>query len=746
MLYRIRKITIFWGVVFYAAFVSQAVVAAVLSTESPPSIPSGVAKPRAQAITLDSIVLRANEQNNIQVVLRFSDTIDAPQNFSVEDPPIIAFDFAHIKNKISREALQTISATGVLKNVDIVESEDKTRVVLNLKKMVAFDLKFNANEIAIDLYAIESSEKPIVKKLSKSSEDYNIKSFDFRRGDNGEGRLIVSLSNQKASVDVIETLNQTTLAFIGAGIEDNLLKKYDVVDFATPVHGVEITRDDGVVNFRVSTKGDYNKIVYQLDNQFILEARPKKSDGKVLDNIGGGYSGNKISLNFQNIEIRAVLQVIADFSKFNMIASDSVKGNITLRLDNIPWDQALDIILKSKGLDKRQTGNVMMVGSSEELASREKSELENQKQAQELGVLKSELIQINYAQADDIAAMLKDKSNSLLTSRGNVTVDKRTNTLLIQDIPGKIIEVQSLLKKLDIPVRQVEISTQIVETNTTIASTLGMRFGGGANAGIGHRQLGIGSRVEKARAIADLGRMPASRAEAVATNGAVPTSTAPSGLADGTLPKVLNTEGLFSDLGGTAIPSAGNVASMGLALARLPNGTLLDLELQALEFESTTKTLARPKLVTMDQVKASVSKGQQIPYAESSASGAVTTAYQNAVLKLDVTPHITADDRISLDLDISNDVLGIIPSGQGASGAPINTTSIQTKVLANNGETIVLGGILQVSDVKGQSRVPFFGSLPIIGGLFRNKNVSSNPDELLIFITPRIINTLKDKA
>lgn len=727
MLYRIRQTTIFLGVVFYAAFLSQAAVAAVLSTAP---------MPRAQVITLDDIVLRANEQNNVQVVLRFSDAVSTPQNFSVEDPPTIAFDFNHVKNKTSREALQTISATGVLQNVDILESNDKTRVVLNLVKMVRFDLKVNKNEVLIDLDAIQSSEKPMIKKIAKSSEAYNIQSFDFRRGDNGEGRLIVSLSSTKASVDVIEALNQTTLAFVGASIEDKLLKKYDVVDFATPIHGFEITRDDGVVNISVSTTNDYNKIVYQLDNQFILEARPKKNDDKVLDNTISSYSGNKISLNFQNIEIRSVLQIIADFSKFNMIASDSVRGNITLRLDNIPWDQALDIILKSKGLDKRQAGNVMMVGSSDELASREKSELENQKQVQELGILRSELIQINYAQADDIATMLKDKTNSLLTSRGNVTVDKRTNTLLIQDIPVKIMEVQALLKKLDIPVRQVEISTQIVETNTTIASTLGMRFGGGANAAFGHRQIGVGSRIEKARAIADNGSMPGSGAVIVNTS-------AEKGLADISVPTLKNTEGLFSDLGANAIGNAKGVATMGLALARLPNGTLLDLELQALEFESTTKTLARPKLVTMDQVKASVSKGTQIPYQEASSSGATTTAYQNAVLKLDVTPHITADDRISLDLNISNDAAGDAIAG---SGIPINTTAIQTKVLVDNAETIILGGILQVKDSKTQNRVPFFGNLPIIGGLFRNKNVSYNPDELLIFITPRIINMLKDKA
>ncbi len=725
MLYRVRRTTIFLGIVFYAAFLSQMATAAVQSATP---------IPRAQVITLDDVVLRANEQNNIQVVLRFSGAVNVPQNFSVEDPPTIAFDFDHIKNKTSREALQTISATGVLENVDILESEDKTRVVLNLAKMVTFDLKVNQNEVLIDLDAIQSSEKPIVKKLTKSSEAYSIQSFDFRRGDNGEGRLIVSLSNTKASVDVVESLNQTTLAFVGASIEDKLLKKYDVVDFATPIQGFEITRDEGVVNVRVSTTEDYNKIVYQLDNQFILEARPKTNDDKVLDNTAGNYTGNKISLNFQNIEIRAILQVIADFSKFNMIASDSVRGSITLRLDNLPWDQALDIILKSKGLDKRQTGNVMMVGSSEELASREKSELENQKQAQELGILKSELIQINYAQADDIATMLKDKTNSLLTSRGNVTVDKRTNTLLIQDIPGKIIEVKALLKKLDIPVRQVEISTQLVQADKSLEDSLGVRFGGGANAGFGHRQIGIGAGVERARAIASTEQPPppdpVMAQSVMATRGTLMP----------TVPTVQNSEGLFSDLGATA--TAGGLAQVGLALARLPNGTLLDLELQALEYETSTKTLSRPKLVTMDQVKATVSKGIQVPYQQASSSGASTTAYQNAVLKLDVTPHITADDRISLDLDISNDTVGTPLNGSSS----INTSSIQTKVLVSNGDTLVLGGVLSIADKTTQGRVPFFGSLPVIGGLFRNKYTSHAPSELIIFITPKIINTFKDKA
>jgi type IV pilus assembly protein PilQ len=417
--------------------------------------------------------------------------------------------------------------------------------------------------------------------------------------------------------------------------------------------------------------------------------------------VDSKYEGENISLHFQDIELRSVLQIIADFAGFNLIASDSVKGNITLRLQQVPWDQALDLVLKSKGLDKRQIGNVMMVAPLEEMQLREKQELLSQKQADELGTLHSELMQINYAKAEDLASLIKEKGNSLMSGRGNITIDKRTNALLIQDTLPKVKEIQALLKKLDVPVRQVEISTQIITADNTLEDALGLHFGTGTNTPLGTLNLGREGSLE---------------------NGAK--------------------EGLFSDLSATM--TGGGLARLGLALSRVPNKILLDLELQALEYESKIKTLARPKLTTVDQNKAYVEAGVEIPYQETTAGGAASVAFKKAVLRLEVTPQITANKKILLDLVISNDSQGTITTQNTGTGATsqvvgINTNKLQTKVLANNGETIVLGGVITLTDAKTEGKVPILGNVPGLGLLFRNEYKKDNCKELLIFITARII-------
>jgi type IV pilus assembly protein PilQ len=406
-----------------------------------------------------------------------------------------------------------------------------------------------------------------------------------------------------------------------------------------------------------------------------------------------------LSLNFQDIEVRAALQIIADFAEFNLITSDTVKGNITLRLQDVPWDQALDIILKMKGLDKRQIDNIVMIAPSEELSTREKQQLESQKLVEDLGPLHSELIQINYAKAEELAILLKEKENSLMTSRGNVTVDKRTNSLLIQDTLNKLNEVKRLLFRLDVPIRQVEISTHIVTADQALEEALGLRFGGTLSTTIHSHKLSVGS------------------------------------------PK-----GLFSDLGSTTIGGGG--AKLGLSLARLPNNSLLDLEIQALEYEAKVRTISRPKLITVDQNKAFVETGVEIPYQESTSGGAASVTFKKAVLRLEVTPHITADNKIVLDLIISNDSQGTITTqntgtGQTSNVVGINTNKLQTKVLANNGETIVLGGVLTLSDAKTHAKVPLLGDVPCIGALFRNRYQKETRKELLIFITPNIIKPCK---
>jgi type IV pilus assembly protein PilQ len=713
---------------------------------------------------LKSLDVRPLSENKVQLVLEFSGPIADFQSFSVETPPTIVFDFPSVTNKLSKQLSNQSPGIGTLKNINVVEGNNRTRMVMEVQQLIPFEKELQGNVLKITLDGNAEPKKGKDRSALRYEKNYQIKSFDFRRGEHDEARLIVNLSTPMAAIDFKEEAGKMVVDFMGGCIENNLVKKYDVTDFGTPVKSILLTRGEQDVHMTIDAVGDYDKIVYQMDNQFIVEVRKvNKGEKQTSRELNEQYTGERISLNFQDIEIRALLQMIADFSGFNVITSDNVKGNVTLRLQNVPWDQALDIILKTKGLDKRQYGNVMLVGPTDEIAAREKVELEGRKQIEELGALKSELIQINYAKAKDLATLMKDKANSIMTSRGNVTVDERTNTLLVQDTANKLVEIRALLKKLDIPIRQVEIATQIITTSSAVENVLGIRFGGAANLGIGHRRLGVGNTIDRARPIADFGlgpnnvnppgTVPASNQQynippPIVTAGAAaqqspqpPDANITQQPYNGTPPTVNNTEGLFSDLGaltaGTLFGAAGIVpGKIGLALGRLPNGTLLDLELQAMEFEFKSKTLAKPRLVTLDQNKASVEQGVDIPYLQASSSGATSVAYKTAALKLEVTPQITPDNKINLDLLISNDTQGATV----AAGPTVNTNRLQTKVLVDNGETIVLGGVLSVKDTKQSGKVPFFGDLPILGGLFRNKYSTYAPSELIVFLTPKIIN------
>ncbi len=686
-----------------------------------------------EANQLKDFQIRPIDQNKVQILLEFSQPIHVPKSFSVEAPPTLVFDFASVKNKISKELINQPLKGSVLKNVNIVETDNKTRMIIDVKEVVPFETAIEGHILKITLdesnkHRQGKGVRPAVPRGANA-----IQSVDFHRGERGEARLMVKLSNPKAAVDFKEENGKIWLEFMNASLADKWVKRYDVTDFATPVQMFEVSKNGSNVDMVVEARGEYDKIAYQIDNEFILEVRGTTQEKQAaFKELTGKYTGEKLSLNFQDIEVRAVLQIIADFSGFNLITGDSVKGNVTLRLQNVPWDQALDIILQSKGLDKRRVGNVMLIAPSAEIAAREKTDLEGQKNLEQLGPLKSELIQINYAVADTMATMLKDKANSLLTSRGSVSVDKRTNTLLVQDVAQKLDEIRALLTKLDIPVRQVEISTQIVTADNSLESRLGMRFGGGASLGLGHRRLGVGSTIDRGRAIADF-QDGNGKSVMPPSNSAIAASAYNTGN-----PTVNNTEGLFSDLGVTGSNGV-NPAKLGLALAKLPNGTLLDLELQALEYESKSKTIARPKIVTMDQNKATVEQGFDIPYNQSTSSGATSVAFKTAALKLEVTPQITPDNKVSMDVMISNDSVG---DNTPTAGPTIKTSRMQTKVLVDNGETVVLGGVLNITDTKNWAKVPFFGDLPIIGALFRNRNAAYTPKELIIFLTPKIITPL----
>jgi type IV pilus assembly protein PilQ len=424
------------------------------------------------------------------------------------------------------------------------------------------------------------------------------------------------------------------------------------------------------------------------------------------------YTGERLSLNFQNIEVRAVLQLIADFTGINMVTSDSVTGNVTLRLKNVPWDQALDIILKTKGLDKRQKGNVMLIAPAAELAAQEKLELESQKQVVELAPITSETIQVNYAKASEIATILKAKGNSLLSDRGNVTVDDRTNKLLVQDTAKNIDAIAALVEELDVPVKQVLIESRVVLVTTNYSKELGVQFGVSNQGGVGNTQYGTSGTVAGADGVVD-----ASGATTVA----------------GVSPRSLN----------VSLPVTGAAGSIALAVAKLPFGTILDLELSAAEAEGQTEIVSSPKVITSNQHKAKILQGTEIPYLQSSSSGAATIAFKEAVLKLEVTPQITPDDRINLDMLVTKDspdyAHAIVIPGVGASAPPINKQEVDTRIMVDNGDTIVLGGVYEQTKSNKVTRVPFFGDLPLVGFLFRNTSKSDDKSELLIFVTPKII-------
>lgn len=695
---------------------------------------------------LQDVQVHPLPNDKMQVEMIFSCPVPPPKSFAVETPASVILDFPGIKNKLPKTLTNQSLSGGLAKGLTIIEGGDKTRIIVKLKKMVPYETLVHGNRILLTLAGEASLFPPAVGACENVG--LGILSFDFRRGPKGEGRLVFNLSSPQVPVDFREEKGKIVARFPGVEIPERLLRKYDVSDFGTPIKGFTLSRHNQDVLMTMQATGDYDKMAYQMDNQFVVEIRGLTSAERAAQRTEGRYTGERISLNFQDVEIRAVLQIVADFAGFNLITSDTVKGNITLRLQNVPWDQALDIILKSKDLGMRKQGNVVMIAPATEIAAREKQELDNLKLLSELGPLRSELIPINYAKAEDLQTILKDKANSIMTSRGSVTVDKRTNTLLVQDIDEKIGEIRALIAKLDIPVRQVEISTQIITASDVCEEALGMRFGGALNPTFGSRRIGIGGTIERGRAITEFspstGLIPpplGTSGQATQTVAVIPNSIINQNRATG--PLVQATEGLFSDLG---VNTAAGIASVGLAFAKLPNGTLLDLEIQALESESKAKTIARPKLLTTDQNKAVVEQGFDIPYQEATSSGATSTSYKKAVLKLEVTPHITPDDKITLDVVVTNDTPGApVPQALGGQAITINTNRLETKVLVDNGETVVLGGILQLTKNKTRVKVPFFGDLPLVGLLFRSKTERDQRQELLIFITPKIIKPITNQ-
>jgi len=672
----------------------------------------------AKTNTLSEINYTALPGDQVEIRISMDNPAVEPGSFTIDSPARIAFDFPDTKVKLPSRS-QNIGV-GVVRSMNIVEAGGRSRVVLNLSKLVSYQTFVDGNDIVVTLGKNSAGTKAAAKINAVNSAsvepEKNIKNIDFRRGEKGEGRIILDLADPNTSVDLKTRGEKITVVIKDSAISSELERRLDVIDFATPVSTIDAFNQGGNVKIIIKAIGDFEQIAYQADNSFTIDVKPivalsaaEKQKNKFA------FKGERLSLNFQNIEVRAVLQLIADFTDKNLITSDTVKGNVTLRLKNVPWDHALDIILRSKGLAKIEDGNVISIAPAEEVAARAKLDETIDAQAP----LISESIQVNYAKASDLTALLKTKDNSLLSERGSVGVDQRTNKLLIRDTAKNIDAITALVLELDIPVKQVLIESRVVLATNDFSKELGVRFG-----------------VSNIRDTRNPAAGTNSKGEVSVVGGGHPETRS-------LTTNVLNRETLdyqYPGLYNVNLPAnnlAATAGKIGLAFANLPMGTLLDLELSAAQAEGKSETVSSPRIITSDQEKAVIETGTEIPYQEASSSGATTVAFKKAVLKLEVTPQITPDDRVIMDLkvnkdnpDFANVVLGV---------PPINTQSVETKVLVDNGETVVLGGVYEQTKSNQVNRVPFFADLPIIGALFRNKFEQNDKSELLIFVTPKIL-------
>lgn len=671
-----------------------------------------------------------------QIMLKFDAPPHVPEAFILQRPAKLIFDFHHVQNALPAEkALQQLNL-GAITGIQVVGTAEQTRMIVDLTKSVPYNVEINHHNLVITLESSLGSSKSSTDQEqshvpgSAASKNLHpayqtIKSLDFRRGNEGEGLLILNMGKQDVPVDFREESGKILIEFKGAKVSQELQRLYDVKDFGTPIQTVKVEQQKNNVLVEIEVLGDYDKVAYQIDNEYILEAKPLTALEKAtLAKETFKFTGEPISLNFQDIDVRAVLQLLADFTGLNIVASDAVEGSVTLKLNNVPWDQALDYILKAKGLGKLEQDNIIMVAPNADIASKEQEELDAMQRISDAAPLRSQFIQVNYAKAEDMATILKDEANSLISDRGAVNFDVRTNTLLVKETEERIIEIKKLLEVLDKPVRQVLIETQIVEVSNSFTDAFGIRLGGAGKATVGRHKLGFGAGGADSVTNNSSGVAAINAASQIAQSG----STA-------------GQNGLFFDF----LSAASGGANLGFSIARLPGGTLLDLELRASETENKSRTIARPKLLTMDQQTATIESGKEVPFQTSSANNGTTTEFKKAVIKLEVTPHITPDDRINLDLTINKDSVDSETTGNAAVPA-IDTTNITTSVLVDNGETIVLGGVFDTSSTKNVNRVPYFSRIPFLGRMFRSDAHSVKRDETLIFVTPKIMANFLRKA
>jgi type IV pilus assembly protein PilQ len=675
-------------------------------------------RPALQAIDVQPL-----SGQQLQLTLRLSGPAPQPLSFTIDNPARISLDLPNTTLALPSRRID-VHAAG-LDTIVAAEAKDRSRLVLNLDKLVPYETRVEGNNVIVVVGAATGTMAgtPVapVSGAPGTSGARELRSIDFRRSADGAGRVVVKLSDPHTRINLRQVGNQIVVDFADAGVPANLLRRYDATDFGTPVSGFDVARVGNGSRISITANGDFDQLAYQSDDQYVVEVSPKRRAANAADEKPV-YTGERLTLNFQDIETRAVLQLLADASGQNIVVSDSVSGNVTLRLQNVPWDQALDIVLRTKGLDKRRQDNVIIVAPQAELAAREKAELAARKDVNELAPLRSEYVQVNYAKASDMAALIKGQGNSLLSNRGSVAVDERTNTLLLQDIPDRLADVRRLVATLDIPVRQVLIESRIVIVNNDFERQIGAVFGWtnvqkNGTSGIvtttgtaaGTDQI-IGSALTNSQTNANGSPYPVS----------IPTGTNAANRYNVDLP-VSSPAGSF-------------------ALGILGNNFIVDLELDAAQSETEADIISSPRVITANQKKATIEQGVEIPYQQSASSGATTIQFKKAVLSLEVTPQITPDNRIILDLDIRDDAVGTIVVASGGVNVPsITTREISTQVLVNDGQTVVLGGILSTTNREDDTKVPYLGDIPVLGALFRTTDHTDDKDELMIFITPKIV-------
>ncbi len=679
--------------------------------------------------------INSTQQAGVEVVrIEMSEALPAvPTGFTIQTPPRIAIDLPGVVNAMGRNLVEINQ--GNLRSAAVAQSGDRTRLVLNLRAASAYRAELQGNALVLVLEAApaqaQSPTEPVHFAAPLNAAPLALRDIDFRRGQDGAGRVVVNLPSNQVGVDIQQQGQTLVVEFLRSSLPENLRRKVDVTDFGTPVQTITSSQNGDKVRMVVEPKGNWEHSAYQSDNQFVLEVRPQKIDPNKLTQ-GPGFAGDKLSLNFQNIEVRALLQVIADFTNFNVVTSDTVTGNVTLRLKDVPWDQALDIIMQAKGLGLKKAGNVLWIAPKDELAAKEKLDLESKAAIAQLEPVRTQSFQLNYVKADEILKGLTGQgqggggggsgggsNNRLLSPRGSIVAEPRTNQLFVSDIPSKLEEIQALITKIDIPVRQVLIEARIVEANDKFGRSLGIKLGvadaRGLNGGVPGYSVGGGNYVTVGGNYNGVGY----QTRQVADNNFNNTQFV-------NLPANVSSDSFAGALAQT----------VALSLFSATANRFLNLELSALEADGKGKVVSSPRVITADQVKALIEQGEELPYQVATASGATSIQFRKANLKLEVTPQITPEGNVILNVDINKDSRGTL-TPQGYS---INTKHVQTQVLVENGGTVVIGGIYTQDEGETVNKVPVLGDVPFLGNLFKNKTRTTSKTELLIFLTPKVVS------